>query len=282
MTKLLLCTAALSFFSISLYSQIGINTGIPNATLDIVGKPDIATSPDGVIAPRLTGDQLKAKDDVYLAEQIGTLVYVSQAVTIPSTKTAKVDRPGYYAFNGVTWSFAFGGTNDDGDIGIGELLYYHGSIPAATFGTNILASTYLANLPVLGGILRIDAQFNASSAGTGANVTFNPRLYNVSADDVKIWVSEVSTHTGQSAHGNIKLSPGDFRQFDDGVYLTQTNNETVTFDLTIQEPNPRWYRVYYAFRVDNKSNTGTSGSTTTDPNTADNTRELYLSVQRLY
>jgi hypothetical protein len=279
--KLSFGTLLLSFFSVGLYSQVGINTESPKATLDVVGKPALATSPDGVIAPRMTGDQLKAKDDVYLSEQIGTLVYVTHAVATPSIKTAKVDKPGYYMYNGETWKFAFGSAPSD-DIAIGELTYYHGSIPAGTSGTNILASTYLSDLPVLGGVVRIDAQFNASSAGTGAVTTFNPRLYNASSNDIKIWVSEMSTHTGDSNGGNIKLSAGDYRQFDDGVYLTQTRNETVTFDVTIQYPEPRWYRVYYAFRVDNKSDAGSSNSTTTDSNTADNTRELYISVQRLY
>lgn len=278
--KLSLLSLALSFFSIGTYAQIGINTESPKATLDVVGKPDVATSADGVIAPRMTGNQLKAKDDVYLAAQTGALVYVTQAVGTPSVKTTKVDKPGYYMFNGETWKFAFGGS--DTDITIGELVYYHGSIPANTSGANILASTYLTDLPVLGGVLRLDAQFDGNSSGTGAATTFNPRLYNIGSSDMKIWVSEMSTHTGDSDNGNIKLSPGAYRQFDDGVYLTQTHNETVTFDITIQEPEPRWYRVYYAFRVDNNSTTGTSNNTTSDTNTADNTRELFLSVQRLY
>ncbi|HCA06090.1 MAG TPA: hypothetical protein DEO71_02745 [Chryseobacterium sp.] len=267
--------------SSTVLAQVGINTESPKATLHVAGKPDVANVADGVIAPRMTGNQLKAKDDVYLADQTGALVYVTQAVTTASVKTAKVDKPGYYMFNGETWKFAFGGNNDD-DIVVGELVYYHGSIPGSTSGTNILASTYLSDLPVLGGVLRLDAQFDGNSSGTGAATTFNPRLYNVGTSDIKIWVSEMSTHTGDSDNGNIKLSPGAFRQFDDGVYLTQTHNETVTFDITLQEPEPRWYRVYYAFRVDNKSTAGSSNSTTTDPNTADNTRELFLSVQRLY
>lgn len=281
MKKIKLTLASIMMcFSITAYSQVGINTDSPKVTLHVEGKPDVATVPDGVMAPRVTGDQLKAKDDVYLAAQTGALVYVTQAVTAPSVKTAKVDKAGYYMFNGTTWKFAFGGKDDD--ITIGDLIYYHGSIPAGTSGANTLASTYLTDLPVLGGFLRLDAQFNSSSAGTGAATTFNPRLYNVGTSDVKIWVSEMSTHTGDSDNGNIKLSPGAYRQFDDGVYLTQTNNETVTFDITIQEPEPRWYRVYYAFRVDNKSITGSSDATTTDSNTSDNTRELFLSVQRLY
>lgn len=266
--------------SIKIFAQVGINTPEPHATLDIVGKPADTTIPDGVIAPRMTGDQLRLKDAVYLTDQIGALVYVTQAVTNPSVKTAKVDKPGYYMFNGSIWKFAFGSNNDE--ITIGEIVYYHGSIPAGTSGTSILASTYLSDLPILDKFLRLDAQFDGSSAGVGTLTTFNPRLYNISSSDVKIWVSEMSTFTGDADNGNIKLSPGAYRQFDDGVFLTQNYNETVTFDITIQEPEPKWYRVYYAFRVDNKSMTGNSNATTTDSNTSDNTRELFLSIQRLY
>ncbi|WP_370897253.1 hypothetical protein [Chryseobacterium gossypii] len=47
------------------YGQVGINTTAPKATLDIIGVSTDTTIPDGVIAPRLTGDELKAKDNAY-------------------------------------------------------------------------------------------------------------------------------------------------------------------------------------------------------------------------
>jgi hypothetical protein len=43
-------------------------------------------------APRLTGDQIKAGDAIYGADQKGTLIYAISAVAVPSTKTANITR----------------------------------------------------------------------------------------------------------------------------------------------------------------------------------------------
>lgn len=43
------------------YAQIGINGENPNATLDVIGNPGDPFKFDGIIAPRITGDQLRAK-----------------------------------------------------------------------------------------------------------------------------------------------------------------------------------------------------------------------------
>ena len=45
-------------------AQVGINTTEPKATLDITGSATNLTKIDGVIPPRLTGDELKAKEDI--------------------------------------------------------------------------------------------------------------------------------------------------------------------------------------------------------------------------
>lgn len=92
--------------------QVGINTQLPKATLDINSNPNNMLIPDGIIAPRLTGDQLKAKDSVYNIDQIGALVYVIEKVNDPVTpKTINVNKPGYYMFDGTKWLFAFGENN---------------------------------------------------------------------------------------------------------------------------------------------------------------------------
>ena len=57
-----------SFF----YAQVGINNDAPKATLDVVGAPSDATKFDGIIAPRISGDNLRAK--TYTTDQTGALV----------------------------------------------------------------------------------------------------------------------------------------------------------------------------------------------------------------
>ncbi|MFD2037530.1 hypothetical protein ACFSKL_22240 [Belliella marina] len=79
----------------------GINTVEPKATLDVVGEPTDATIFDGIIPPRITGDQLGAK--TYTAEQTGAMVYVNTAATTPAGQTINVVEAGYYYFDGAIW-----------------------------------------------------------------------------------------------------------------------------------------------------------------------------------
>jgi len=80
---------------------IGSNSK-PNATLDVRSQGNIATSHDGIIAPKLTGDQLAGKDrSAYGADQDGAIVYVTAAASAANLtgETANVTEPGYYYYN---------------------------------------------------------------------------------------------------------------------------------------------------------------------------------------
>ncbi|WP_336964154.1 hypothetical protein [Chryseobacterium contaminans] len=96
-----LFTLALLSVGFSLSAQVGINTGQPQATFDVVGFPSDSAKLDGVIAPRLTGVQLKAKS--YTTAQTGAIVYVTVAETAPTGQTVDVITPGYYYFDGTKW-----------------------------------------------------------------------------------------------------------------------------------------------------------------------------------
>jgi hypothetical protein len=50
----------LTFLGCIVNAQVGINTNQGQATLDVVGFPSNPAKLDGIIAPRLTGDQLKS------------------------------------------------------------------------------------------------------------------------------------------------------------------------------------------------------------------------------
>ncbi len=90
------------------FSQVGIGTTSPKATLEVVGNSGSPATLDGIIAPKLTGIQLRDKN--YTTDQIGTMIYVTQADTSPQGQTINVTNPGYYQFNGLVW-LTLGGVN---------------------------------------------------------------------------------------------------------------------------------------------------------------------------
>ncbi len=118
--------------SSSVFSQVGINTPSPNATLDVTGTPNNLNATDGMIAPRITGNELKLKDPLYGANQTATLLYVTAAASPTTTKTANVTEAGYYYFDGAKW------TN-------GNFWRLSGNAGTTT-GTNFLGTTDAQNL----------------------------------------------------------------------------------------------------------------------------------------
>lgn len=97
-----LCLIFLAIQSLA-FSQIGIANTSPNATLDIKAiKADGSTS-EGMMIPRLTGDQIKNAGNQYTGAQTGTMVYVTSVPSATDTKTADITVPGCYYFNGSIW-----------------------------------------------------------------------------------------------------------------------------------------------------------------------------------
>lgn len=81
----------------------GLNTYDPKATFEMVSTPADLTRIDGFITPKLTGNQLKAKDDLYTIEQTGAILYVTSAANPTTIKTANIIKSGYYYFDGNVW-----------------------------------------------------------------------------------------------------------------------------------------------------------------------------------
>lgn len=93
--------SVLTFLGCMVNAQVGINTNQAQATLDVTGFPANSGKLDGIIAPRLTGDQLRAKN--YTSAQTGATVYVTAADTAPAGQTLNVTSAGYYYFDGSSW-----------------------------------------------------------------------------------------------------------------------------------------------------------------------------------
>lgn len=93
--------SSLLFFSILSNAQVGINTETPETTLEVVGKPNEINHYDGILIPRITGDQLAQK--TYSNSKTGTIIFVTTAATNLTGQVVHVVESGYYFFNGNYW-----------------------------------------------------------------------------------------------------------------------------------------------------------------------------------
>ena len=99
MTKRIIILGLIALVSsAALNAQVGINNTDPKASLDVkVGNNPVA--PEGIIAPRMSGNELQNRDDLYKVPQNDVLVYVTEACTAPDGKTANVTARGYYYYD---------------------------------------------------------------------------------------------------------------------------------------------------------------------------------------
>jgi hypothetical protein len=81
------------------YAQVGIGTTNPNVSFHVEGEPTNAAKTDGIIIPRLTGDQLRSKNALYTSNQTGAMVYITAPDSAPAGKTSNVTSTGFYFYD---------------------------------------------------------------------------------------------------------------------------------------------------------------------------------------
>ncbi|MBD8349228.1 hypothetical protein [Dysgonomonas sp. HGC4] len=109
-------------------AQVGINTENPKATLDVSAAKTDGTTAEGIIAPKLSLQQLVVKDAKYTADQVGTIVYVNDISGTVSTKTANIKKVGYYYFDGTLWKSFDQGWGLTGNSGTDGAVNFLGTI----------------------------------------------------------------------------------------------------------------------------------------------------------
>ena len=153
------------------YSQVGINNTDPKATLDITARTTDASKPEGLIAPRLTGDQIRGKNTQYDIPQTGTIIYATAADSSPAGKTANITAPGYYYFDGGVWqkitTGASGGSGNtiytsDGTLQDNRTV----TMTDKTLSFNSSATAGTSHFNVDGNTLNIDAKNHRVGIGT--------------------------------------------------------------------------------------------------------------------
>ena len=85
------------------YSQIGINTNSPKASLDVVAAADRNSVLDGILIPQVSGDVLIIKWRTYTMAQKGIVVYVTAPPSIEFSTTEKINKKGFYFYDGTKW-----------------------------------------------------------------------------------------------------------------------------------------------------------------------------------
>ena len=275
----------------STYTQGTAYTGaltVPYTNANGGTYPDQVIGPVNGLTARLTGGNFE--------EGSGQLQY-------RVTGTPTVSSPSVTVFNISLGGQSCAASVGEGDvIELGEKVYYKATINATSYGTTsgtgvVLLSDLIAAtpgqpaLPTIGGKLRLDALFVGNSVQSNGAVTINPVLYNITTSPIKLWFSAMTTIDNFNA-GNYLLAAGNYVGLDNGLYYnygyndiegTTTprtnaynvagagNNEVQTVDVVVDS---KWYRIYY-FPIVNNNNQPTSNSSAY-------TREIYLSVERLY
>lgn len=178
MQKKKLTLLALSLGSSFVFAQVGVNTTQPQSTLDVVGSPANVAKLDGIIAPRLTGDQLRAK--TYTANQTGAMVYVTAADSAPAVQTINVTAAGYYYFDGTVWVKQGNGpsgtasidwhTTGNTDAEVSTTAETLGSAPASSnyLGTRGTDNLVLVTGSKVSAVLDVDGNLRGGNSNTAA------------------------------------------------------------------------------------------------------------------
>ncbi|MCU7619145.1 hypothetical protein NZ698_18350 [Chryseobacterium sp. PBS4-4] len=140
------------FFGYSITAQVGINTTDPQATLHVERRTD-QTKADGIIPPRFTGDELRAKSAAYGAAQNGAIVYVTESVTATTDpKTSAVLTKGLFVYD----AFASNGTG----TGLWNVIQEGPATPSTVTGDGVYAAKFTSDFSLLGLTLISSGQRN--------------------------------------------------------------------------------------------------------------------------
>lgn len=156
------------------YAQVGVNTITPTATLEVVGKGATTTSPDGIIAPRISKQQLAAKTaGTYGSPQTAAVVFVNDVTTPTGTtpslaQVAGVTTIGYYYFDGSIWKAISGTPTTDTSIYLNDGTLAGNRIVTQGASTLTFNATAANAFSVDGTSLSVDAANHRAGFGTAA------------------------------------------------------------------------------------------------------------------
>ncbi|MFZ4927554.1 hypothetical protein [Chryseobacterium sp. Mn2064] len=183
------------------YSQIGINTPNPQATLDVVASMN-PNMTDGILPPRISKQQLAEKESgTYGSDQAGAIVYITDITapsgTIPSAaRVGSIHHTGYHYFTGLQWvPFSVNLYNSDGTLSENRVVTQDANTLAFT-------STSVNGFSVDGTTFSVDAFNHRIGLGTSSPET---RFHVVSTTPVSNRYNLIDATTGASQYGIMAL-----------------------------------------------------------------------------
>jgi hypothetical protein len=207
---------AILFLAAPLKAQVTIGAkDTPNATLDVRSLSTVAAVPDGIIAPKLTGDQLAAKAGAYGTNQDGALVYVTAAASAANQTGGliNVTAPGYYYYSSSskTWT------------AVGKTGWFY--MPATVLPTSTSDPAYNSATQIFTVDLYNSVyvpQFGLTSSASSAKAPSATTLPVLTAAQLEFFV----IYFDNTVFTNVQIS-------DTGVLTYQVNANAVATDATL-------------------------------------------------
>ncbi|PWN71079.1 hypothetical protein C1631_000165 [Chryseobacterium phosphatilyticum] len=213
----ILCLIGTISISSSIYSQagkIGINTINPKATLDISAKTDGSSQTEGLMIPRLTGDQIQAMTNSMQSGTESLMIYATTAPLSPVSKVAKITQPGYYFWNGTHWESL--GLNSNMYTADGSITTPLAARNVDLNGKNLVfsgnGSVGIGTTPSASAKLDVAGTVRASAIDYNSDERLKQNITDIkSSDQLLLKLRPVSyfwNETGKKKGGNIQLQYG--------------------------------------------------------------------------
>ncbi|MBV6880624.1 tail fiber domain-containing protein [Epilithonimonas ginsengisoli] len=218
-----------------IFAQVGINTTTPKSTLEVVANTNGDTQAEGLIIPRLTGDQIKTMTDNLQAGTESLMIYATSAPAVSNAKVDKITKAGYYYWNGSIWETIGGLTSNiytaDGTITSAQAarnveLNGKNLVFSGVGSVGIGVANPSAKLDVAGTVKASAVDYN-SDARLKQNIT---PITN--ADEIILKLNPVSyfwNENGKKKGGNAQLQYGLIAQEVEKVLPNIVNSDSETY-----------------------------------------------------
>ncbi|WP_276875255.1 tail fiber domain-containing protein [Chryseobacterium joostei] len=232
-----LCLIGSTTITSLLYSQaggkIGINTPNPKATLDITAKTDGASQAEGLMIPRLTGDQIQTMTAGIQPGTESLMIYATASPVSPTAKVSKITQPGYYFWNGTNWESV--GVNSNIYTADGSITTPLASRNVDLNGKNLVfsgtGSVGIGTAPSASAKLDVAGTVKASAIDYNSDERLKQNITEIkSSDEIVSKLRPVSyfwNETGKKKGGNAQLQYGLVAQDVEKVLpnIVSTDNE---------------------------------------------------------